>query len=152
MRTIGLGIALGIVIGILVSGCGGGDTTVSAAERAKAEYIKEADETCTEQNRQIQRKMAPYLEQETGGNLPPRIAREMVTKVVIPDLEYEIRSIRAIVLPQRDLAEVARFLAAMDKVASRANSYPVGFTRAGRPFFVPERLGEEYGFTVCGHI
>lgn len=152
-----ISIALGIQALLIASlaGCGGGGSTAATSTAAqngggvRARYIAEADETCTEHNAEIDRKAAAFLAAHKGGS---QVATEgaMVRKILVPDLELEIRSVRALVVPPGDVHRVLSFLSAMLVPIHSAKADPGTFIHADRPFAVSERMGRQFGFKVCG--
>lgn len=140
----------------LVAGCG--DSANSSTDATKpaqssgvtrASYIKEADATCAEQNRRLERNIAAYMKRNAGID-PVELDAAMVDKVFAPEFEYEIRSIRAIVLPPQDASRIARLLNAMLAVVAEAEKAPAAFVGTDGAFAKPEAMATDYGFAVCG--
>ncbi|HEX5418119.1 MAG TPA: hypothetical protein VFZ25_20885 [Chloroflexota bacterium] len=139
-----------------VAGCGGGGgSTVAASTPAQkggaalARYVVDADETCAEHNTEIDREVAAFLAAHKGAS---QAATEsaVVRKVLVPDLEREVRSVRALVLPPADVHRALSFLNAMLVPIRAAKERPAAFVHAAHPFAVPERMGKQFGFSVCG--
>lgn len=134
-------VAIGVAA--LVTGCGGsGDEPAKAdVDPAKASYIEEADATCARQSKKIQRLIAPYEDPS-----------EMVHRALAPAMGFEIRSVRALVLPEKYVQEVLDFLEVWQRVVDQAEKDPTAFVRAENPFAEPERLARDFGFEVCGSL
>ena len=155
MRTLTIIASLAFVAA-LVAGCG--DSANSSTDATKtaqsggvtrASYIEEADTTCAEQNRRLQRKIVAYMRRNAGID-PVKLDAAMVDKVFAPDFEFEIRSIRAIVLPPQDASRIARLLNAMLAVVAEAEKDPAAFVRTDGAFAKPEAMATAYGFASCG--
>ena len=138
----------------LLAGCGDdGEEPPSKRERRqaayeeqRAAYVEEADARCRRIARRIRREVDPYLRRAEDS---PRAAAEMVEEMA-PRVEYEIRAIRILVLPSRDVEDVLAFLSAWYDDVQRAKRDPVAFVDAEQPFPEAERLAREFGFEDCG--
>jgi len=147
-----------LAFAVLFVGCGDDDPAANAVpgpsgeeEVTKASYIAQGDAACTTQNERIRDAIQPYLDrlEQTPDEA---VANEMVRRVLAPRMEYEIRTVRAYVLPPENVDQALAFLAAMQDVVERAKKDPLAFAEASRPFAKPERLGREFGFEVCGGL
>ncbi len=76
----------------------------------------------------------------------------MVRNVLAPQLGYEIRSVRALVLPEKYVGQVQHFLAVWQQAVDEAEKDPVAFIHETKPFAEDERLAREFGFEVCGSL
>jgi hypothetical protein len=143
-----------IALTALVGSCGSADDDSANADidPAKASYIEEADATCTEQSAEIRRLIAPYTNNGDYADLTEPQASEMVKEALAPAMGFEIRSVRAIVLPQKYVSEVLRFLEVWQQVVDQAEKNPLAFVREQNPFAKPERLARDFGFEVCGSL
>jgi hypothetical protein len=141
-----------VLVGLaaLLGGCGGSGS--ADVDPAKASYIEEADATCTEQSEEIKRLIAPYTDDGDYADLTEPEASEMVKETLAPAMGYEIRSVRAIGLPQEYVPEVLRALEVWQQVVDQAEKDPLAFVRAENPFAEPERLARDFGFEVCGSL
>lgn len=156
-----LGIALIVVlVPVLSAGCGGdssaregaSDASGSQSDPGKTAYIGRADHVCTRLRAKIRREVAPYLTGQSMQDLRPAAAKQMVRTVLVPELGYEIRSVRLIILPQRYVDQVLEFLGAWQEVADDAEGDPVGFVRDPNPLAKPEKLARAFGYEVCGSL
>ena len=141
-------IVVGAVAGaaILAIGCG------SDLERnEKAEFIEKADRICAAGNRTIHQSIAPSVKGDTGLPMPIGSA-SAVTKIIVPQLNREVRGLRGIARPPEDVPQVEQFLVAMRLVIDRASNNPPFTARDPRPFLRTELMGKRYGFKVCGSV
>jgi hypothetical protein len=145
-------------IALLVAGCGEeGDAEGTAAktgapeEVTKARYIEQGDAACIRHNREIQRGIEGYV-RRFGDITEPRVAAQVVNRVLVPRMGHEIRTVRAFVLPPENVKGALRVLAAMQEVVDRAVEDPVAFVKDRQPFARPEFLGMEFGFYICGGL
>jgi hypothetical protein len=148
-----------LVAASLAAGCGedSGDDPPSkqerrqaAYERQRAAYIEETDGYCRRLTARIERELAPYRRRLNGGSRAA--AAERLVAVMAPRVEFEIRTVRSIVLPERDVEEVLRMLSAWDDEVQRAKRNPLAFVEAEPPFPEAERLARRYGFRDCGAL
>jgi hypothetical protein len=140
----------------LSAGCGdeGDDERPSKAERRqaayeerRAAYVEEADARCRRLTSRIADELAPY-ERRLGDPPAARASRALV-EFMAPRVEYEIRAIRILVLPNRDVEEVLAVLSAWVDDVQRAKRDPVAFVEAGQAFPEAERLARRFGFRDC---
>jgi len=137
----------------LLAGCGDdGDDPPSkqekrqaAYEKQRAAYVEEADARCRRIADRIRREVDPYLRRAEDS---PRAAGELVAAMA-PRVEYEVRAIRILVLPQRDVEEVLAFLSAWVDEVHEAKRDPVAFVEGGQSFPNAERLARRFGFQDC---
>lgn len=144
-----------LVIAVCLVGCGGGDSEdrTDDADTATAAYIRKADGTCSRQSLKIRQRRVSYLEEQARRGVPrATIDTKVVNRVLAPALGYEIRSVRAIVLPPKDVKPVLAFLQSWQNVVYRAEKHPIAFVRSQQPFAKPERLARAFGFRVCGSL
>ncbi|HYP56568.1 MAG TPA: hypothetical protein VEQ41_09775 [Solirubrobacterales bacterium] len=150
-RTLQLALVASMALGP-IAGCGGDEGPPSkeergqaAYERERAAYVEEADARCRRIDRRIHREIEPVLRRATDS---PRAAARLVEEMA-PRVEYEIRAIRILVLPQRDVPEVLDFLSAWYDDVQEAKRDPTAFVEAGQPFPDGQRLARRFGFQVC---
>lgn len=150
------------IVGVLASlalGCGddegaGANTRSAPAtteEVTKAAYIEKGDAACIRHNRKIQQDIEAYVKL-VGDISQPKIATQIVNRVLVPRMGHEIRTVRAFVLPPANVDGALRVLTAMQEVVDRAVQDPVAFVKSGQPFAKPEFLGVEFGFDICGGL
>lgn len=137
----------------LLAGCGddGGDPPSkqekrqAAYEEQRAAYVEEADARCMRIADRIRREVDFHL---TRAEDSPRAASKLVEEMA-PRVEYEIRAIRILVLPNRDVKEVLAFLSAWYDDVQRAKRDPTAFVEDGQSFPEAERRARRFGFEDC---
>lgn len=117
----------------------------AAYEERRAAYVEEADARCRRIAQRIRREIDPYLRRAEDS---PRAAAELV-EAMAPRVEYEVRAIRILVLPNRDVEEVLAFLSAWYDDVQRAKRDPVAFVEAEGSFPEAEKLARRFGFEGC---
>ncbi|HEV7400277.1 MAG TPA: hypothetical protein VGN84_08385 [Solirubrobacterales bacterium] len=153
MRWIVLG-ALGLVAVLIVAGCGGGNSSdeSSATSISKAVFIKKTDAVCSAGNKRMEVAFAHFLEENKNIKKPSDADYEkLVGKVLVPNVNREIKEIRAFGAPDGDEDRVSAFLEALEEgieVAERDPKVVVSSSEA--VFGIPSRLAKEYGLEVCG--
>lgn len=147
---------LAVLVAIsLLAGCGGDDDggkpskeerQQAAYEKERAAYVEEADARCRRIARRIQGELASYQRRASDS---PRAAAALVAEMA-PRVEYEIRAIRILVLPPRDVPEVLRFLSTWYDEVQEAKRDPVAFVEADQPFPEAVSRARDFGFEYCG--
>ena len=138
----------------LLAGCGGGDDPPSKQERQqaayeeqRAAYVEEADARCRRISERIEGELEPYRRQL--GNPSSASASTKFVEEMAPRVEYEVRAIRILVLPNRDVEEVLAFLSAWGDDVQRAKRNPAAFVEAEGSFPEAEKLARRFGFEDC---
>jgi hypothetical protein len=129
---------------------GAGSEAPSGYAARKAAYIEETDGYCRRLSERIEAELEPY--ERRLGNPPRAAASARLVEVMAPRVEFEIRRVRSIVLPRRDVKEVLRFLSAWYDEVQRAKRDPVAFVEAEPPFPQAEALARRFGFEDCGEL
>jgi hypothetical protein len=123
----------------------------------KSAFVEEANDVCTESNKEIQSQIQAFINNSSkGGQLSKSEEEEgladLINEVVAPGMEEEIEDIRALGLPAGDEQQVEAILAAMQDAVERAQADPKAFGEQAEPFKTPERLAVEYGLGACGGL
>jgi hypothetical protein len=137
---------------IAASGCGGsGDADVSTSSISKAQFIKKADAVCTQGNKRMEVAFANFLRESKNVKRPTKADyEELVRKVVVPNLEREIREIRDIGAPSEDEDKVGEIVVALEEGLETAEGDPrVAITSSQAVYGISSRLAKEYGLEVC---
>lgn len=143
-----------LLAAVFLAGCGDDDPPSkqerqqAAYEEQRAAYVEEADARCRRIARRIRREIDPYLRRAEDS---PRAAAELV-EAMAPLVEYEVRAIRILVLPNRDVEEVLAFLSAWYDDVQQAKRDPVAFAEAAQPFPEAVKLARRFGFEDCGTL
>lgn len=149
----------------LIVGCGsGGDSTTggsgsttSGSESAessgpltKPEFIRQGDEICLKGNEESKTEVEEFAD-EKGFDLEKPSkgqSEELVTEVLVPNLERQAEELSALEPPKSDRKEVDAILSSLDKAIAGLKKDPstFGVTSLAEPV----RLESAYGFSVCG--
>lgn len=141
----------------LLAGCGDDDDEgppskeekrQAAYEKERAAYVEEADARCRRLDRRIDGEIDRYRRRAATS---PRAAAELV-EAMAPRVEYEIRAIRILVLPSRDVPAVLDFLSTWYDEVQEAKRDPVAFAEAEQPFPRAVKAAREFGFEYCGNF
>lgn len=151
----------------LVAGCGGGgngagNSSSSAAEGStvasktwtgsKQAFIEKADAICSKGGARIYEQVVKALYPGGIDGANPGQMKQAVETILAPGLEAEIRKIRALGYPSGEEEEVEAIFTAVEEQLERARSEPTVFLKEGDPFRDPAKLGEAYGFAICGGV
>jgi hypothetical protein len=149
LAALGVG-ALAIVL--VVAGCGGGGSSTSTSSISKAQFIKKADAVCATGNKRLEADFAAFLQEKKNLRDPSEADfEELVGKVVVPNLDREIKEIRALGVPSGDEDEVGEIVTAIEEGLETAENDPKAAVNSSEAVFgVSSRLAKEYGLEVCG--
>jgi hypothetical protein len=130
-------------------GGGGGDGRRSS----KQELIAAADEICRRAQTKLSRVLDEYLTLKRGSGGKANIYREAVTDALIPELEAQVRAIRALSGPPEAERAADRLTAKMERIVEVARANPVRYASGpGKVVDQAEATAEELGFARCGAI
>ncbi len=148
MRSIGIAAAVLLVIGaVAVAGCGGSDDTSSTtAEISKDDYVTQANEVCTEGNKELR---AAGQEAFSGEPSDAEI-EQYVADTMAPNIQGQIDAITALGVPAGDEEQVNEFLDTAQETLDQVEADPSVLTSGGQdPFAETNQLMTEYGLTEC---
>ena len=147
--------ALAAVLAIAtVAGCGGGDQPETfpagvARPIAKVEFLAEADRICASTNARVEAAADGLV--ATGEQPPAGEVRRIVTRVVVPALEAEVRAIEALGAPASDRGQVEAIVAATERGIAQIEADPVAVLDGPPPALREAgRLARAYGSRECG--
>lgn len=153
MRTRGISLSiLVLAMALIVAGCGGGDDESSTASISKAAFIKKTDAVCKRGNGRMEVAFAHLLVKSKSVQRPSKADEEaLVGRVLIPNIEREIKEIRAFPVPSGDEDRIDDFLEALEEGVEVAERNPKAVVGSSEVIFgIPSRLAKEYGLEVCG--
>lgn len=151
MRTRGIAV-IGMLVVLLVAGCGGsGSDSSTGPAISKAAFIKKADAVCTGGNKRMEVAFAHFLKENKNVRHPTDADyEELVGKVLVPNVNQEIKEIRALGAPDGDEDRVSGFLEALEEGIEVAERDPkVVISSSEAVFGISSRLAREYGLEVC---
>lgn len=140
-------------LAIIVAGCGGGsDSTESTSSLTKAEFVKQGNAICAKGNEEIEEGFEKFgKEHGFSKEKEPSKAEleEAVETVVIPSVNNEVESIRALGPPDEEAEAV---LDAAEAALEKGEEDPEQFLKeeSAGPFAKANKLAREYGLTKCG--
>jgi hypothetical protein len=140
-----------LAVALVVTGCGGDDESSAGPTISKAAFIKKADAICTHGNKRMELAFASFLEEKKNIKHPSKADYEaLVGKVLVPNLNQEIKEIRALGAPSGDEDRVDDFLEALEEGIETAERDPkVVISTSNAVFGISSRLAKEYGLEVC---
>jgi hypothetical protein len=147
-------LGLGLVTALAAAGCGGGgddSTTTAGGALSKDEFIKQADQICSDGDAATQ---AEFQKEFPNQQRPPTGDQlSQVARIAGQGVKDEIAKIRALGAPAGDEATVTSFLDAADSGADQIIAHPDQLQTSGQPNSDIAKANQEakaYGLTVCG--
>jgi hypothetical protein len=146
-------------LALIAPGCGsGGDSSSSIATGtlSKEAFIKKADAICAKGSEAMQKGFSVYLRKNKKSIIALRHPSKadyqgLIVGVLVPNLEKEIKEIRALGAPSGDEERIEGFLTALEEGIEVAENDPKAVTHSSEAIFgVGSRLAKEYGLEVCG--
>jgi ABC-type phosphate/phosphonate transport system substrate-binding protein len=150
-------IAAVVAAAMLVAGCGGSSDDSSAATSiSKEEFIAKADAVCKKGNEALEKELFKFLRKNRkGGSLrKPSVEQneKFIETVLIPNLQKEIKELKALGVPEGDEEKVDAMIAALEEGLETAEdeTETVAAGTADMVFGIASRLAGEYGLETCG--
>jgi hypothetical protein len=148
-------LAPALVAALIVAGCGGnGDnsgTTSAAGPLSKDDFIKEADQICSDGDAATQAEFQKALPDQQGP--PTAVQLPQVARIAGQGVKDEITKIRALGAPTGDEDTVNSFLDAADSGADQIIAHPEQLQSSGEPnadIARADREARAYGMQICG--
>jgi hypothetical protein len=154
---------VGLIAGLILAGCGGGDdssTTAGAsgtsgtqgAALSKSEFLAQGNGICEKGDKEINTEAKKIF---TQGQAPSQATQEkFVTDTVIPNIQGQIDAISALSPPSGDEDQVQAIVDAAQSALDKAKSDPSLLTDQGGgqsdPFAEANQLASAYGLDKCG--
>jgi len=142
---------------LLLAGCGGGDdSSGSSGSISKEEFIVKADAICKKSNKQMEAEIFKYLRKNRvkGSLRKPSVEdnEKFIEAVLIPNLEREIKELKALGVPSGDEEKVGAMISALEEGLETATNEPetVAAGSSDIIFGIASRLAGEYGLETCG--
>jgi hypothetical protein len=153
LRTRGISLSIVVLsVALAVAGCGGSGDESSSISISKAAFIKKTDAVCKRGNGRMEAAFGRFLIKNKNLRRPSKDEYEaLVGKVLVPNIEREIKEIRAFPVPSGDEDRVDDFLEALEEGIEVAERNPKAVVGSSEVIFgIPSRLAREYGLEVCG--
>jgi hypothetical protein len=151
-NLIGISVAGSLIIGLLVAGCGGGDSA-DAQQIDKATFVKEATRICKQASGKLAAEFTAVNTKEAAkpdyDYTETQIA--IVKTVLVPRLEEELRQIRALGIPEEAKKEAEALLTAYQKGIERTKAKARTFivTEGIAPYEIAELAATRLGLSEC---
>lgn len=149
-------IAAVLAAAMLVAGCGGGDDSSSSGSISKEEFITKADAICKASSKRMEKELFLFLrENRPSGSLrKPSVAQneKFIVTVLAPNLEREIKELKALGVPEGDEEKVNAMLSALEEGLETAENETatVAAGTSDMVFGIASRIAAEYGLEACG--
>jgi hypothetical protein len=142
-----------LAVALLAAGCGSSDKKSGTTRPAisKAEFLRKGNAICAQGNKQVETGA-----QKVFGNKKKKPsdaeAKKFATTVLIPSVEGQVDSIRALGAPKGDEDKVQAILDAADQGVAESKKDPVALIQsdAAGPFAKANKLAAAYGLKTCG--
>lgn len=167
---------LALAIALIAVGCGGGSDSGSSSDSgggsdtasssdgaplSKAAFIKQADAVCSKGKKEVEAEFAAYLKKEKiegiGASGEPKAEAEerkadVVTTIGVPAYQKQVDEIDALAAPSGDEATVEEFVEAAEEGVEAVEEEPKAvFDGKSKAFVKADKIGQDYGFKVCGN-
>jgi hypothetical protein len=123
-KLIAIFVAVSIPVGLLVAGCGGGDSA-DGEQIDKATFVEQANRICKQASGRLAAEVTSITSREESAN-PGSDSGEtwvaVVEKAFVPRLEEELRQIRALGIPDDARKETEALLTAYQKSIDRTKA------------------------------
>jgi len=144
-----------VLIAVLaVAGCGsdddkGGSTAAKAPAGGvtRASYIKAADAVCQAGSNRMKAVITKLPNNPSKAQI-----REFTVKTAIPELNREVRELRALPRPVADKARLDEIYDSLQTAVGQLKTNPDLVSASGpqSPFTKPNQLAHKYGLKICG--
>lgn len=156
-QAIALMISL-VATGLLVQGCGSGDSSATGAEGGRTPeevaLIRHANRICEAREKglgvevgEIYEKFGQTPAAQNPNWRPVRV--EAVTAVLVPNLEAEVRELRALGEPSGSKIPMKELTARFEKFVAGIKADPGKFVDTIAPYEAMEKAAEKYGIIWC---
>ncbi len=149
-----------VAAALVVAGCGGSgsgsDSTVTTGSLSKEAFVEKADAICAKGNKRLQKGFANYLRKNKKSIIALRHPSKedydgLIGGVLVPNLEWEIKEIRALGAPDGDEERIEEIVTAWEEGIQVAETDPKAVKHSSEAIFgIGSRLAKEYGLEVCG--
>jgi hypothetical protein len=150
---------------IAVAGCGGGDDTSTTATTGASgatgtaeplttdQWVTQADAICAQGDKQQQTAIKDFFQQQgipTDQQPSDAQLEQLATDVLIPNIEQQIDSIKALPVPEDDADRVNAFVDQADSDLSALQDDPSQITDGNaNPFAETQTLAKDLGLKNC---
>jgi hypothetical protein len=135
---------------MLVTGCGGGDATIT-----KAELIKQGDAICEKADNMQYEESIAYEKNHAksfSGLSGAAIQEKLMVAVGLPSFLTEAKELEALGSPKGDEEKVKAIIVGIEEAVKKADKDPKSVEASSSPFNEPDNLAREYGFKACASV
>ena len=147
---------LAVALALAAVGCGDDDeesaSTTTSSELTKAQFIREANRICKQQDDKIERVSQQFFaDAPNDKEPPPQEVAQFGKKTVFPAIQDEIDRIRALGPPEGDSGEVQKMLEAAESGLAKLEAEPDQLEKGGvaSSFEEFQKLASAYGLDEC---
>lgn len=148
MKTGVAAIFVGVLVALVVAGCGGGgDDSLT-----KAEFIEQGDAICAAASKQKNTALERELNKQakTGKAFAKSAEEELVTDTALPPIAAMTEKLAALDAPDADAEAIPQ---AFEEAVQELEADPASGLGAGAaPFADADKLARAYGLKVCSTI
>jgi hypothetical protein len=148
----GVFVAAAMVIALVVTGCGGGDSSTATVSVSKAAFIKKVDAVCQKGTERMQRAILVFLKQHKDVKRPNKAqSLKLVGTAIVPSVKIELKELKALEAPEGDGERFDAIVTALEEGLETAEGNPEAVVSSSDAVFgISGRLAGEYGAEVCG--
>jgi hypothetical protein len=135
-----------VSIAVIATGCGSGDEE----PLTKAEFAKQADEICKQQNEQLRKEFNSFLSANAKQDGKEK-GEEVVRQIVAPNYEEQVEELQELEPPSGDEEQVEALLAEFESEIEAGRKQPetlLGFDEWALQNTLT--MAEKYGLEECG--
>lgn len=145
-------LAIGVVLALILVGCGGGGETTAKPALTKQQFIHQAHAICYRFSKKQVREMEAFRKKHGfDAAEPTQHEQEMVNTAVVPPVVQEkVDALRALPAPEGDEAKIETILKLMEKGNREAKAHPEQLAHSLSPSY--EKAGQliaAYGVWLC---
>lgn len=137
-----------IAVGVAMMGCGsdGGDSD----SLSKAEFVKQANESCREKRVDAVKRVTAYFKRHKSDGLSEaELSQRALRAGVVSTIEAEIAALNALQPPAEDAEEVDALVASLERTLTKAKGQAKTDEQVERSFIGVDKALRRYGLTQC---
>jgi hypothetical protein len=151
--TWGLALAAALIVGVVVTGCGGSSsTTETTAALSKAEFLAKGNAVCIKGEKAQEAEINAYVKKHGLENKKPSEAQvaEIVETVAAPNIQGQIDGVKALTPPSSLAKQVETAIELAEEALEKVEANPqLFFSEAESPFAAAGEELHAVGLTKC---
>lgn len=127
---------------------------VGAAASAKVVFIHKVDAICKAREERLGREVEAFYAEAgrssaagSGKNSAAQVT--VVLKILVPNLEAEVRELRALGEPSGGAIPMGEIIASIENLIGTSKVDPSGFLNTFAPYETAEKTAEKHGISRC---